>query len=178
MADLLGYLREALANAPAAVMTLFDDDRAFAEQLTEGDGAATLVTDDRHCGTAALRVTPPQRHSPRLPGWDYHIAENPQPGEFRCLRFAWKSPQAHGIMLELAADGQWPPAEQPLRRYFCGKNTTGWQGREVSPQIARDWTVVTVDLWRDCGAFTLTGLAPTAMGGAALFDCIQLLRTP
>ncbi len=178
VADLLGYLREALAGAPAAVVTLFDDEHAFAEQLTEGDGTATLVTDDRHCGTAALRVTPPQRFSPRLPGWEYRIAENPQPGEFRYLRFAWKSSQAQGIMIELAADGQWPPAGEPLRRYYCGKNTTGWQAREVSPDVAREWTVVTVDLWQDCGAFTLTGFAPTAMSGPALFDCIQLLRTP
>jgi hypothetical protein len=36
--------------------------------------------------------------------------------------------------------------------------------------------VVTFDLWKDCGAFTLTGIAPTAMGGTVFFDRIELLR--
>ncbi len=40
----------------------------------------------------------------------------------------------------------------------------------------REWTVVTCDLWQDMGNFTLTGLAPTAMGGSALFDRIELLQ--
>jgi hypothetical protein len=31
-------------------------------------------------------------------------------------------------------------------------------------------STVTVDLWSDFGEFTLTGIAPTAMGGPALFD--------
>lgn len=33
------------------------------------------------------------------------------------------------------------------------------------------------DLWRDFGEFTLTGFAPTAMGGPALFDRIELLQS-
>ena len=40
----------------------------------------------------------------------------------------------------------------------------------------RQWTIVNLDLWQDFGDFTLTGLAPTAMGGPAWFDSIQLLR--
>jgi hypothetical protein len=32
-------------------------------------------------------------------------------------------------------------------------------------------------LWSDFGELTLTGIAPTAMGGPALFDRIELLRT-
>jgi hypothetical protein len=79
-------------------------------------------------------------------------------------------------MLELAADGGWPPAEMPLRRYHAGRKTTGWQSVEVSPSAPREWTVVTRDLWTDCGDFTLTGIAPTAMGGDALFDRIELLQ--
>ena len=80
-------------------------------------------------------------------------------------------------MLELAADGRWPPAEEPLRRYHAGRNTTGWQSVEISPSPPREWTVVTRDLWKDFGDFTLTGIAPTAMGGDALFDRIELLQT-
>lgn len=176
LVDLLGYLRESLATPPSA-LTLFDDDRGFPSLLNEGNGTATVVTDDKFSGTAALAITPPQRFAERIAGWNHRIVERPQPGEYRYLRFAWKAPQAQGVMLELAADGQWPPPNASVRRYFAGQNTTGWQARQLSPQIPHGWTAVTIDLWKDSGAFTLTGIAPTAMGGPALFDSIQLLRT-
>ena len=80
-------------------------------------------------------------------------------------------------MLEFADQGQWPPPDKPLRRYFAGQNTTGWQARHLAAEPPREWTEVTVDLWKDFGPFTLTGLAPTAMGGPAYFDRIELLRT-
>ena len=175
VADVLGYLREALATSPAN-LTLFDDDRAFPTLLNEGEGTATVVTDEKFCGAASLAITPLQKFAARIPGWNHPIVEHPQPGEYRYLRFAWKSPQAHGVMLELAAEGQWPPGQAALRRYCAGQNTSVWQARQLSPQVPRGWTVVTVDLWQDFGAFTLTGLAPTAMGATAYFDCIQLLR--
>ena len=176
-ADLLGYLREALGPG-SPVLTLFEDDRAFADALNEGAGTATVTSEDKFSGSASLLVTPPQRFAARIPDWSHRIVENPGAGDYRYLQFAWKSAGAHGLMLELAAEGQWPTAGQALRRYYCGQNTTGWQARQLSPQIPKDWTVVTVDLWKDCGSFTLTGLAPTAMGGPARFDHVQLLRTP
>ncbi|MEK7684992.1 MAG: PVC-type heme-binding CxxCH protein [Verrucomicrobiota bacterium] len=176
VADLLGYLREALGPG-SPVLTLFDDDRSFAEALNEGAGAAAVSTEDRLSGRACLVITPPQRFSAQIAGWNHRILEHPGAGEYRYLQFAWKSPRGHGVMLELAADGQWPPAGQALRRYYCGHNTTGWQARQLSPHVPKDWTVVTVDLWKDFGVFTLTGLAPTAMGGAAFFDGVRLLRT-
>jgi putative membrane-bound dehydrogenase-like protein len=176
VADLVAYLREAFGPVPPPVVTLFDDESAFAEILNEGDGKARIELGDKLSGTASLRVTPPQRWNLRIPGWQHRIAENPGPGEFRYLRFAWKSAGGHGVMIELAADGQWPPAEKPIHRYYAGKNTTGWAALQVSPRAPPEWTIVTCDLWKDFGAFTLTGIAPTAMGGEALFDRIELLR--
>jgi putative heme-binding domain-containing protein len=174
--DLIAYLREALGPLPPAQLVLFDDEPEFAELLREGKGTATLETADRHAGTASLRITPPQRFSASIPGWSYRIAENPAPGEYRYLRFAWKSRGAKGVMIELAGDGNWPPAGEPRWRYYAGENTTGWAAAEVAPDAPREWTVVTRDLWQDFGTFTLTGIAPTAMGGEALFDRIELLR--
>jgi hypothetical protein len=177
VADLVSYIREAFGPVPPPVVSLFEDESAFLEMLNEGEGKARLELRDKFSGTASLRMTPLQRSSGRIPGWKYRIAENPGPGEFRYLRFAWKSLGGHGVMIELAADGQWPPAEKPLRRYYAGKNTTGWAAVQVSPQPPADWTIVTRDLWKDFGEFTLTGIAPTAMGGDALFDRIELLRS-
>ena len=45
----------------------------------------------------------------------------------------------------------------------------------MADDVPTEWTVVTVDLWKDFGDFTLTGIAPTAMDGPALFDKIELL---
>jgi putative membrane-bound dehydrogenase-like protein len=176
VADLLGYLRQLAGPPPGPVMTLFDDDPAFVKQLNEGDGTACLVTNQVHHGAAALRITPPQRYATFIPGWQYRITERPGPGEYRYLRFAWKSPAGSGVMLEFADTGQWPPPDRSLRRYFAGQNTTGWQARRLSAEAPREWTEIVVDLWQDCGAFTLTGIAPTAMGGPAYFDRIELLR--
>jgi putative membrane-bound dehydrogenase-like protein len=176
-ADVIAWLRSVPSNAPPAPdrVVLFDDETEFIAKLTEGEGRATLVTGDGFAGKACLAVTPPQRYSARIAGWNFRVVEKPGPGEFRYLRLAWKTRAGQGVMLELAADGRWPDAQEPRRRYFAGKNTTRWQAREVSPGAPTDWQVVTLDLWKDNGAFMLTGLAPTAMGGTAFFDRIELL---
>ena len=98
------------------------------------------------------------------------------PDEFRYLRLAWRA-TGDGVMLELAASGQWPKPTDARRRYFSGKNTTEWQAREVSATAPAEWREETLDLWRDCGAFTLTGIAPTAMGGPVFFDRMELMQT-
>jgi hypothetical protein len=162
---------------PPPVAVLFDDDSSFPEILNQGEGKARIELGDKLSGTASLRIAPLQRSNDRIPGWQYRIAENAGTGEFRYLRLAWKSLGGHGVMVELAADGQWPPAEKPIRRYYAGKNTTGWAALQVSTQVPAEWTILTCDLWRDFGTFTLTGIAPTAMGGEALFDRIELVRS-
>ena len=173
VADAIAWLRQ-----PPPRQVLFDDNPAFVDLLTKGGGTATVVTDEHFSGNAALRITPTQRESASIPSWAFRIREKPGAGEYRYLRLAWKAPEAQGVMVELAASGRWPPASSPMRRYFSGKNTTPWQATRVATDSPREWTVVTRDLWKDFGAFTLTGIAPTAMGGPVLFDRIELLRTP
>lgn len=175
--DIIAFLRETFGEQRPVAVTLFDDDSAFVKLLDTGSGTASLATEDVHSGKVALVITPPQRYSHRIPGWSFPIVERPGPGEFRYLRLAWKTRGADGVMLELAADGGWPAPGDPVRRYYSGKNTTVWQARRVSPRSPGEWTVVTLDLWKDNGAFTLTGMAPTAMGGKAFFDRIELLRS-
>lgn len=179
VADLIGFLRHSLGPVIAPGVVLFDDEPAFVAALTDGGAEATLTKDDRHAGDVALRVTAGQRHSASIKGWSFPIVENPKSDSetrsFRYLRFAWKSIDANGVMLELAASGSWPPADKPIRRYYSGSNTSGWAAVEVSAKTPGEWTVVTVDLWKDGGDFTLTGIAPTAMNGTALFDKFELL---
>jgi putative heme-binding domain-containing protein len=176
VADLIAYLRETLGPVPPSTVTLFDDQPEFVDALREGPGTASLDDSDSFSGRVCLAITPLQRQSANIDGWEYRIAESPAPGEYRYVRFAWKSAGATGMMLELAANGSWPPADASLRRYYCGENTTGWAAVEIQPHAPSEWTVVTRDLWADFGTFTLTGIAPTAMGGTAKFDRIELLR--
>jgi hypothetical protein len=92
------------------------------------------------------------------------------------LRLAWKTLEGGGVLLELADAGQWPVANEPRCRFYSGKNTTAWKAVQISRDAPREWAVVTVDLWKQFGPLTLTGIAPTAMGGTALFDRIELLQ--
>ena len=173
VANVIAWLRQ-----PPTRRVLFDDSPAFVDLLTKGGGTATVVTGDKHSGSASLRITPLQRHSKRIPGWAFRIRENPGAGEYRYLRLAWKAPKAAGVMVELADNGAWPSSGSPERRYYSGKNTSDWQATRVSGKRPTDWTMVTRDLWKDFGDMTLTGIAPTALGGAVWFDRIELLRTP
>jgi putative heme-binding domain-containing protein len=170
LANVLAWLRR-----PPTQLVLLDENRELVEALNEGSGTAEFVS-GAHAGQLSLCVTPPQRFSARIKNWEFRIRERPASGEYRYLRFAWKA-QGDGLMLELAADGAWPAAEQPQRRYYSGKNSTGWKAIAVADETPREWTVVTVDLWKDIGDFTLTGIAPTAMGGPAYFDRIELLQS-
>jgi putative membrane-bound dehydrogenase-like protein len=176
LAHLLGFLRNTIGSA-STVALLFEDEPSLTSLLSEGDGLARIDATDPFSGNFALAVSPPQRFSARISGWEFPIREDPGSGEYRYLRYAWKQRTGHGAMLELADDGRWPAADAPRQRYFAGRNTTGWAAICVDETTPVEWTVVQRDLWADFGDFTLTGLAPTAMGGEVLFDRIELLQS-
>lgn len=176
LAHLLGFLRNTIGSA-STVALLFEDESSFPSLLSEGDGLARIDATDPYSGKVALVVSPPQRFSATISGWAFPIRENPGPGEYRYLRYAWKQRAGHGVMLELAGSGHWPAADAPRQRYFAGTNTTGWAAICVDEVTPEEWTVVERDLWADFGGFTLTGIAPTAMGGEVLFDRIELLQS-
>jgi len=176
LASLLTWLRSNLRADAGVRAVLFDEEPGFAALLNQESGTATIESTGAAFGNLCLRITPPQRASPRIPGWNFRIVERPAAtNEFRYLRLSWRATGA-GVMVELARSGQWPKAEDRNGRYHAGRNTTAWQSREASAVAPREWDTVTLDLWKDLGSFTLTGLAPTAMGGDAWFDRIELLR--
>ena len=176
VASVLAWLRSNLKPGAAQGAVLFDEEPGFAALLTEESGKATVESGSAAFGKLCLRITPPQRAAAKIPGWNYRIVEKPAaPDEYRYLRLSWRASGA-GVMVELARSGQWPKAGDANGRYFAGRNTTNWQARETGSKPPREWDTVTLDLWKDMGTFTLTGIAPTAMGGDAWFDRIELLR--
>ena len=82
---MLCLVNAATANAPKApaVVELFEDDAdMLIPQLGGDDGAlagssAKREQRDVYSGVASIRVTPFQRFSPSLKGWNYPIVEKP-----------------------------------------------------------------------------------------------------
>ncbi len=162
---------------------IFEDDEKFAALLTEGDGRAIPDQRDKYSGSYSLRVTPGQRFNPSLPSLGVNIRENPGPGEFRYIRFAWKKAGGNSICLQLNHDGAWGPGgsgrEGAKFRYHAGPGGECYGASLViSDKLpAPRFEVVTRDLFADFGEFTLTGLAFSPVdGNAALFDHLYLGR--
>jgi hypothetical protein len=163
------------AAAPGPVVELFEDDAPLVKHLTLSDrgGQASRQAGGAYSGVYCIRVTPLQRFHPDIPGWHYPIVEKPGPGQYRYLRFAWKTLGGRGIMLQLSDHGNWE-----RRRYVAGLNSVGWAATQVAAQAPTEWTVVTRDLFADFGPLVVTGIALTPMDGTAgLYDHIYLART-
>src|SRR4051794_10262192 len=90
---------------PAVVALLEDDDPAVVRNLHndgQHDGSrAAWTPETAFSGTSSLSITHFQRFRSRMPGWRWRIAENPRPGEYRYLRFAWRRTQGPGIKLQI-----------------------------------------------------------------------------
>ncbi len=169
-------------NEPPAVVELLEDDTDFfIENLTNPAGPDASIAgrseESFYSGTASLTVTDFQRYHPRLRAWNFKIAENPAPGEYRFVRFAWKRTEAPGIMLQF--HGQ-PPA---WHRYYAGtlsKRTQSFgEMIRVADEVPRQWKEVTRDLFQDFGPIKIVGIGLSALEGPgeAYFDHIYLGRT-
>lgn len=135
-----------------------------------GEGHVEKV--EAFAGSSCIRIVPMQRYEPGIPGWEYRIREEPKPGEFRYLRFAWKCRGCTGIMLQMHDLTDWHI------RYTAGANKHGWMTQFVSEKPPEAWTLVTVDLFKDFGERTIRGIALTCFDGeAGYFDHIYLGRS-
>lgn len=168
-----------IAEQPKEV---FEDDEGFTTLLTEGNGRAIPDQRDQYSGTYSMRVTPDQKFNANLPNLGVKIRENPGPGEFRYLTFAWKKAQGNTICLQLAHEGKFGPGgggrEGAKFRYHAGPGEECFGASlQVADKIPAKFELVTRDLFIDFGEFTLTGLAFSPVDGqAALFDHIYLAR--
>jgi hypothetical protein len=163
------------------VELLEDDVEALLPQLRKNEGnpepsEVSRELRDVFSGVCSVRATSLQRYTTQVQGWAFTIAQNPQPGEYRFLRFAWKRIEGAAIMFQLHANGHW-------YRYYAGQPTAvvkNWGPMtEVAAKVPRDWQVVTRDLFQDFGAITLSGIAfsPLEGPGTGFFDHIYLGRT-
>jgi hypothetical protein len=168
--------------APPGLLRVFEDEAAFVSLLTDGGGKAALEAADKFSGGQSLKVTPDQRFTAMLPGLGVKIRQNPGPGEYRYLRFAWKKRGGTAICLQLNHDGAWgPTGASPTKfRYHAGPGPECFGASlAVDRNLPVDWVVVTRDLFADFGEFTWTGLALSPIDGDyALFDHLYLARTP
>ena len=161
---------------------MLEDQAEFPASLNAGSGQASLEPGDKYSGTASLKVTPDRKANPALPGMALKIRENPGPGEYRYLQFAWRKDGGQTVCLELGHDGQFGPlAGHPAKfRYHAGPGPEALGASDqLAPALPGAFTVVTRDLFFDFGEFTLTGLGFAPIdGNFALFDHIYLGKTP
>ena len=99
---------------PAGVVCLLEENAAeLLPKLTnpQGDpGEGQVEKEIVFSGQSAVKITILQRYCNFIPGWAYRITENPKEGEYRFLRFAWKSDGLTGIMLQLHDERDWQAA--------------------------------------------------------------------
>src|SRR5688572_649869 len=75
------------------------------------------------------------------------------------------------MMLQLHDDKDWHI------RYTAGANKFGWATKFVAETPPTEWTIVTVDLFKDFGEREIHGIALTAFDGVRYFDHIYLARS-
>lgn len=121
-------------------------------------------------GSCYAEYRPPFGHA--VPNWDFEIAENPEPGQYRYLRFAWKAtaPETTGMSLLLSGvavsvgDVKWTEGVRVEQR-LPGKPPTEWREE-------------TIDLWQATKGKPprIQALSLRCTGGGAVFDRIILTR--
>jgi outer membrane protein assembly factor BamB len=170
---------DVIARRPVAV--LFDEGDDIKEHLTEATfrfegpfagGRCLLVPANGNCYPP---FQPPVGHV--IPNWDFEIAENPGPGQYRFAQFAWKalSPQTRGILLRLDGD-----TYGHALGCYAGEFTPqdGMVARKIADAPPREWQVVRVDLWEVFKTpVRIRGLRLATREGAAVFDQILLGRS-
>jgi hypothetical protein len=105
LADSFEWHGAELAESPPGIAVVFDEDRGFADVLSDGEGILEVATTDVSSGATALKVTGGERSNPLIRGLELPLREYPRLGEFRYLRFAWKKPDGDLVALSVGHDG-------------------------------------------------------------------------
>jgi hypothetical protein len=177
---------DVVAKRPLAV--LFDEQEDIQHELYAPQGKLSLALEGAYSGGRCLTLTPPdggeagvgspfrQQFGETVRNWDFEIAENPRPGQYRYLQFAWKalSPATKGVTLGLSEGG--------YEGYsVAAGEATAWEGKTVVKKLdapPASWQLVRMDLWAVAKkAWRVRSLRLGVKGGGAAFDQIVLGRT-
>jgi hypothetical protein len=162
-------------SKPDVALLLEDNGEELLPKLTNPTGCpgeGHVEKESVFSGKSCVRIVPMQRFSPGIPEWKFRITEKPKAGEYRFLRFAWKAPGCAGIMLQLHDLTDWHV------RYTAGIDKYGWGTQYVADKPPAEWTLITVDLFKQFGERTIRGMALTCFDGeAGFFDHIYFGRT-
>lgn len=114
-------------------------------------------------------------------GLSIPIRENPGPGEFRFMSFAWRKWGEGLVSLTLdrnpALDGG--PPKGAIRGYgFIADDAEGTTSDllRVSGSLGSGWQGTAVDLWKEFGDFTITGFTLTATSRDVGLDALAFAR--
>lgn len=121
----------------------------------------------------------PSNSPAELTGLSLPIRENPGPGEYRYITFAWIKWGGEQIGIKLLHDPSVSSRNQLGKKYnytyYAGKGDSIKTGIRVDDKVSGKWMIVTRDLWKDFGDFTLTGASFICpMSRDAGFDAIIL----
>jgi hypothetical protein len=176
---------DAVAKRPLAV--LFDEQEDIRQDLY-ADHGLSISLEGAYSGGRCLTLTPPaggqvtagqpwqEQFGETVHNWDFQIAENPQPGQYRWLQFAWKalSPETKGMSLRLNDGGYGGYV-------IAAGDPTAWEGATIVKKLDAPpsaWRTVRVDLWAAAKKpWRVRSLGLGAKGGSAAFDQIVLGRT-
>jgi outer membrane protein assembly factor BamB len=173
---------DAIAKRPVAV--LFDEGNDLNGYLQRATIALKGAYAGERCLTvgaeAAVSIAPWPEGSnvfgETLPNWDFEIVEDPQPGQYRYVQFAWKAltPQTKGICIRLSNGahdavslfaGQRPHTEVP-------------NPKQIADRVPSEWTVMRVDLWKIFKKpVRIRAMRLATRSGSAAFDQILLGRS-
>ena len=155
------------AKRPLAV--LFDEQDDFRTAIIYWSQRIDFRFDGAYSGGRYLATNGNSESPSRgmMPNWDIDIVEDPQPGEYRYLQFAYKALEANTKGLAIHFQGQW---------FYAGEFPRG--GRKIADAPPMEWTIYRVDLWQVYQRpIRLQSLSFESIGGKAAFDQILLARS-
>ncbi|MCH8045877.1 MAG: PDZ domain-containing protein [Planctomycetes bacterium] len=144
-------------------------------------GRGQFVKQDAYSGAACVKITPPGKFRLDLPGLDAAIRADPDWGEYRYIRFAFRKQGKGPVLIDYGHDRA---GALPFR-HDAGpvdpQDKTAQRMSVYSPTVALpdSWIVMTRDLFVDFGSqpFNLRSISFGCPGGeSALLDHIYLAR--
>ncbi|QGJ72014.1 Hypothetical protein PBC10988_37290 [Planctomycetales bacterium 10988] len=173
-------------DQPLGLRRLFEDDPIWLNQFEGEENQLSFIAKSAFSGQGSLQLQAGSLGNTAIQDWNYSINNRPDLGEFRYLRFAWKTTEGANIELQLAASGKWDRQQGSQRQegnervlqYRAGPDRSeNRYVKQIGFSSPTEWTIITRDLASDFGSFKLTGLQfHLSEGSTGWIDHIYLAR--